>query len=101
MLCLQRELVVYGDGSQTTTCGALKVYAFGTHPNCYVKSGVCTLPPTDWEIVIKTVRIKELFNSLDAFKATLETVTGCAGLYLWLVEKAILSALDRKRQNQQ
>ena len=82
MLCLQRDLVVYGDGSQTTTCDALKLYAFATHANCYVKGGICTLSPTDWVMIIKTVSFKEIFSSLDALKATLQTVKGCIGFYL-------------------
>jgi hypothetical protein len=89
MLCLQSNLVAYGDGSQTTTCSALKVYAFGTHADCYVKNGICTLPPTDWVKIIKTVSITELFSSLDALKATLQAVKGCVGFYVWLIGNAI------------
>jgi len=85
MLCLQRDLVAYGDGSQTTTCDALKLYAFATHADCYVKGGICTLSPTDWVMIIKTVSFKELFGSLNALKATLQTVNGCIGFYLWLI----------------
>jgi hypothetical protein len=87
MLCLQRDLVVYGDGSQTITCDALKLYAFATHADCYVKSGICTLSPADWAIIIETVSFKELFSSLDALKATLQTVKECIGFYLWLIGK--------------
>ena len=85
MLCLQRDLVVYGDGSQTTTCDALKLYAFATHADCYVKSGLCTLSPTGWLKIIETVSFKELFSSVDALMATLQTIKGCIGFYLWLV----------------
>jgi hypothetical protein len=95
MLCLQRDLVIYGNGSQTTTCSALKLYAFGTHSDCYVRSGVCTLSPTDWETIVKTVSLKELFSSLDALKATLQTFNGCVGFYLWLIDKTILKVVDR------
>lgn len=90
MLCLQSDLVIYGNGLQNTTCSALKAYAFGTHADCYVKSGICALPPTDWVKIIKTVSIKELFSSLDALKATLQTVKGCVGFYVWLIGNAIL-----------
>ena len=62
MLCLQSDLVVYGDGLQTTTCSALKTYAFATHADCYVKSGICTLSPTDWAKIIKTVSTTKLFK---------------------------------------
>ncbi|KAI9765240.1 MAG: hypothetical protein M1840_007732 [Geoglossum simile] len=94
MLCLQRSLVIYGDGSQTTTCDALRTFAFDTHPDCYVKSGVCTLPPSDWEVIVTTVSFKELFSSLEALKATLQTVDGCVDFYLWLIKKAILKVVD-------
>jgi hypothetical protein len=94
MLCLQRDLVVYGDGSQSISCPDLRTFAFNTHPDCYVKSGVCTLPPSDWEIIISTVSFKELFSSLDALKATLQTVKGCADFYVWLIDRAILKVVD-------
>ncbi|KAH0545475.1 hypothetical protein FGG08_000476 [Glutinoglossum americanum] len=93
MLCLQRALVIYGDGSQSTTCPALREYAFATHPGCYVQSGVCALPPSDWEDIISTVSFGELFSSFDALKATLKTVGGCVEFYLWLVEREVLGAV--------
>jgi hypothetical protein len=95
MLCLQSDLVVYGDGLQTTTCSAIKAYAFGTHADCYVKSGICTLSPTDWAKIIKTVSITELFSSLDALKATLQAVKGCLGFYVWLVGRTISKIVSR------
>lgn len=93
MLCLQRDLVIYGDGSQTTTCSALEDYAFGTHPDCYVNSGLCTLPPTDWWIIVNTVGITQLFNSLNAFKATLQAAGGCIEFYLWVIANGLADAL--------
>jgi len=87
MLCLQRDLVVYGDGSQTIACDMLKLDAFATHADCYVKSGICTLSPVDWVTIVKTVSFKELFSSFDALKATLQTVKGCIGFYLWLIAR--------------
>jgi hypothetical protein len=90
MLCLQRDLVIYGDGSQTTTCSALKDYAFGTHPDCYVKSGVCLLPPTDWKIITDTVGFNQLFDDADAIKATLLAAVECADFYLWIISMGLL-----------
>lgn len=89
MLCLQQALVRYADGSENTTCDALRDYAFTTHPTCYVKSGICTLSPADWEAIVNIVTIKQLFSSLEAFKATVEAAAGCAEFYVWLVAKEI------------
>jgi hypothetical protein len=63
MLCLQRALVPYGKGREPTTCEAVKEYAFGTHPSCYINSGVFTLPPSDWPINVNTVGLLDLFSS--------------------------------------
>jgi hypothetical protein len=94
MLCLQRDLVIYGDGSQTTTCSALEDYAFGTHPDCYVNSGLCTLPPTDWKIITDTVGFTELFSNLDALKGTLQAAGECVEFYLWVIANGVADALE-------
>lgn len=95
MLCLQKNLVPYATGEQSTTCSALKEFAFGTHPGCYVSSGVCALPPQDWEVIIKTVSLKELFGSIDALKATLQTAGDCVEFYEWLIERGIVKLVDK------
>ncbi|KAL2011332.1 hypothetical protein VTN00DRAFT_4050 [Thermoascus crustaceus] len=83
VLCLQRKLVPYAavDGGPqefigTTTCDALKEYALSTHPGCYIESGVCTLPPSDWVAIVDIIGI-EAFGDLDVLKAALETMEGC------------------------
>lgn len=95
MLCLQRALVPYATGEQQGTCAKIKEFAFGTHPGCYVSSGVCALPPSDWEIVIKTVSLKELFGSVDALKATLQTAKDCVKFYEWLIERGIVKVVEK------
>jgi hypothetical protein len=92
MLCLQRDLVPYalGGAQGFADCQALKDFAFSTHPVCYVQSGLCALPVTDWEvIVLRIVGLNTLFDSWDAFKATIEAAQGCAEFYAWVVEHAI------------
>jgi hypothetical protein len=95
MLCLQRNLVPYALGEKSATCPKLKEFAFGTHPGCYVSSGVCALPPKDWEVVISTVSLKELFGSVDALKATLQTAGNCVEFYEWLIERGIVKVIDK------
>jgi hypothetical protein len=95
MLCLQRNLIPYTDGTKSDTCDALKTFAFGTHPGCYVSSGVCALPPQDWQIIISTVSLQELFGSIDSLKATLQTANNCVDFYLWLVERGIVRVVDK------
>lgn len=95
MLCLQNKLVPYATGAEkAASCSALKSAAFATHPSCYVSSGVCKLPPTDWAIIIQTVSLKELFGSLDALKQTLITVSDCAGFYEYLIKQGIIKVVD-------
>lgn len=97
MLCLQRNLVPFATGQQSTTCPALKTFAFGTHPGCYVSSGVCALPPQDWEVIIKTVSLKELFGSIDALKASLQTAGICVEFYQWLIERGIIKLVQKAK----
>jgi hypothetical protein len=92
MLCLQRDLVPYvlGAAQGFSDCQALENFAFSTHPVCYVDSGLCALPVTDWEAIVeKIVGVTTLFDSWDAFKATVEAAGGCAEFYAWLVEHII------------
>ncbi|KAM5437774.1 hypothetical protein MferCBS31731_005278 [Microsporum ferrugineum] len=86
MLCLQQKLVPFGTGQEQTTCPAIREFAFATHPDCYIKGGVCLLPPTDWVVIVGTVGLLELFDSVDALVATLKTVGGCLEFYLWLIK---------------
>ncbi|KAK2877796.1 hypothetical protein FQN49_001194 [Arthroderma sp. PD_2] len=86
MLCLQEKLVPYGTGQQAATCPDIRKFAFATHPDCYIKGGVCTLPPTDWFVIVGTVGFLELFDSVDALVATLKTVGGCIDFYIWLIK---------------
>ncbi|OXV05855.1 hypothetical protein Egran_06377 [Elaphomyces granulatus] len=61
---------------------------FGTHPDCYVKSGLCTLPPTDWWTITDTVSFAALFNSVNSFKAVLEAASEDAeGIWARIFEK--------------
>ena len=93
MLCLQRALVPFAT-YESTTCPELKGAAIATHPDCYVNSGVCVLPPTDWAVIVNTVDLKDLFGSLDQLKAVLKTVDDCADFYLWLIKRGVIKVLD-------
>lgn len=93
MLCLQRKLVpfdIVGSAQQNiTTCDALKDYAFGTHPACYIEGGICSLPVSDWEDILNNIiTIPQLLDP-EVFKNALQTAAGCAEFYLWLVAKGI------------
>ncbi|PGG95408.1 hypothetical protein AJ80_09966 [Polytolypa hystricis UAMH7299] len=90
MHCLQTKLVPYATGTKKGSCSALKTFAFASHPNCYVRSGVCTLPPKDWKVIVNTVGFTELFSSKDALIATLKTVKGCKDFYIWLIKQGVI-----------
>lgn len=94
MLCLQNALVPYATGEQQATCDEVKKYAFGTHPDCYVDSGLCTLPPSDWAIIVDTVSLRELFGSWDVLKAALQTAGQCGKLYAWLIAHEIFHVVE-------
>lgn len=87
MHCLQLALVPDAIDANATTCQALETQAFGTHAGCYVNNGLCTLGIKNWAAIIEIVNIKTLFESWDAFKATLEAAGECAEFIAWLVAK--------------
>ncbi|KAJ7655696.1 hypothetical protein DFH06DRAFT_1132781 [Mycena polygramma] len=89
MHCLQEALVpdAIAAPDASTTCAALEDKAFGTHAHCYVSSGICKLPPSDWAAVLEIVDIETLFDSWDAFKATLLAGTECLEFYAFLVAR--------------
>jgi hypothetical protein len=104
-LCLQDALVPYadatagreGEGESAVTCDEIKQFAFSTHPACYVDSGVCKLPPTDWVVIVRTVSLPELFGSWEALKATLQTAGRCGAFYLWLIKQGIVDVVGGKK----
>lgn len=95
MECLQKELVPEAIEAQgaATTCAALEEKAFDSHSRCYVQSGVCTLPPTDWETILRVVGLGTLFGSWNALKEARLTLAGCANSAL-LVPLTLLEQFE-------
>lgn len=93
MRCLQDHLIPYGTDAQHLSCADLKKYAFSNHPTCYVDSGVCTLPTGDWLVIINTVSLSRLFDSIDALKATLQTAGDCAEFYASLIDQKVIGII--------
>lgn len=89
MHCLQLALVSDATDANPTTCQALETQAFGTHAGCYVDNGLCTLGIADWAAIIKIVNIETLFQSWDAFKATVEAAGECAAFIAWMVAEGL------------
>ncbi|KZP24755.1 hypothetical protein FIBSPDRAFT_856524 [Athelia psychrophila] len=89
MHCLQLALVPDAVDANATTCPALETQAFGTHAGCYVNNGLCSLGIHDWLAIIEIVDIKTLFDSWDAFKATVEAAGDCAAFIAWMVAKGL------------
>lgn len=90
MHCLQEALVPDVTRSATETCEELSDKAFGTHARCYLSSGLCDLPPEDWAAIVEIVDFKTLFQSWDAFKASVEAASGCLQFYLFLIKHFLL-----------
>ncbi|CAG8471073.1 6456_t:CDS:2 [Dentiscutata heterogama] len=74
MLCLQKALISTYKNNKTT-CSEISNTAFNSHASCYITSGVCFLPPTDWGVIFETVSLKDIFGSKQAFTQALETAS--------------------------
>ncbi|KAM5461826.1 hypothetical protein MferCBS49748_007028 [Microsporum ferrugineum] len=92
--CLQEKLVPYATSQKRASCEALQEYAFATHPPCYIDNGLCTLPPSDWLVILHTVGVEGLFGNIDAFIATLEAAGGCIDFYIWLIRGQFIDKTD-------
>lgn len=78
MTCLQRFLIAGPlTGQCRLTCDALRTAAFGSHPTCYVDSGVCDLLARDWVQLVLTIG-KDL-ATLDTLKQAVTTGGQCLG----------------------
>lgn len=89
MHCLQLALVTDATDVNATTCEALEDHAFGTHARCYVDNGVCKLGIEDWEAILEIVDIETLFQSWDAFKATVEAGVECGEYFAFMLLKKL------------
>ncbi|KAF7342192.1 hypothetical protein MVEN_01807100 [Mycena venus] len=92
MLCLQNALVPEATGAPgaAATCADLKTKAFATHADCYVDSGLCSLPITDWEKVsVEIVGPGTLVESFDALKATASVGLQCTKFFAEVVASYI------------
>jgi len=86
MHCLQLALVPEATGetplstssSTPSSCAKLEDKAFRSHAGCYVDNGLCTLDFNDWVAVLEIVNLRTLFESSEAFKATMGAAFGCA-----------------------
>ncbi len=39
----------------TSSCSDIRQGAFDSHPQCYLDSGLCSLPPSDWAHIVATI----------------------------------------------
>ncbi|KAF5345490.1 hypothetical protein D9757_013513 [Collybiopsis confluens] len=81
MACLQRALVTELDipapSSSSEACKALETKAFSTHAPCYLSSGLCSLNPKDWAVIVDIIGIRTLFGTRDALRGAVEAGEGC------------------------
>lgn len=90
MSCLQRALVPELSipvVDATEVCKSLEEKAFSTHAPCYLSSGLCSLPPSDWVVIIEIINLKTLLSSWDAFIGGVEAAKGCLEFLAWSLEK--------------
>ncbi|KAJ6788529.1 hypothetical protein PWT90_01643 [Aphanocladium album] len=80
MTCLQTFLIRGPLTQCGLTCAGLKSAAFGSHPACYVDSGVCDLPVADWVQLVITIRDDLL--TLATLKQAVTTGGRCLGHYM-------------------
>ncbi|CAG8513571.1 7076_t:CDS:2 [Acaulospora morrowiae] len=93
MLCLQRALVSSYDNNKTT-CTDIYNTAFDSHAPCYITSGICILPPTDWEVLFETIGFKTLFGNLKIIIQALKTAGECATFYVWFLAEVCKSLCE-------
>lgn len=74
LLCLQTALRDRIDA--TTSCADVRTRAFDSHPECYVDSGFCELPFTDWLAVATTIDGRD-WLSRDAQRQVTATARAC------------------------
>lgn len=74
LVCLQVALRERIDA--TTSCGDVRTRAFDSHPECYVDSGFCELPLSDWFAVAVTIDGRD-WLSADAQRQLAATAHAC------------------------
>ncbi|OZJ06316.1 hypothetical protein BZG36_00725 [Bifiguratus adelaidae] len=77
-LCLQQDLLK--DANCNSNCTAVNDDAFASHAGCYIQSGLCSLPPTDWIAIEETIGFLTIFETWNAFKEALDAAGACAEL---------------------
>lgn len=50
--------------------------AFFSHPDCYVRGGICTLPPSDWWVIVTAIDYVD-----HDLKQTVTTASSCLGSF--------------------
>ena len=80
MLCLQKSLNPYVTNiniHKKDACSALKDFAFSTHSECYVDSGVCELSCSDIKAVFAIIENSLLTDLVPTIKQVIETADAC------------------------
>lgn len=68
--CLMQALEA--DASDALSCRDLQQLAFDSHPGCYIEAGFCSLPITDWILILNTVDREDI-----DLRQILSTGIGC------------------------
>jgi hypothetical protein len=99
MSCLQIALVpvVTSVCDTDTACQAIQSAAFASHAKCYVDSGFCSLPASDFVAVITTVG-GDLAN-LDALKQIGSTLEGCVDNIIASIKTEIVKIISELPTN--
>lgn len=74
LVCLQEKLRERIDAQ--TSCEDVRTIAFDSHPECYVDSGFCQLPLSDWFAVAATIDGRD-WLSKDALRQVSTTAHAC------------------------
>lgn len=76
LLCLQRY--IHNNITENSSCNIVRERAFDSHSDCYVRCGVCSLPPGDLDRIMNTIDSDD-FDLWEAF----ETVFSGCGLFMF------------------
>lgn len=82
LVCLQNAVILFCQKNSCSNCEKIRTLAYGSHADCYTKSGLCYLNPYDLFLIGVTPDIKNDVLNKDGLKQVAEVAGLCGGSYL-------------------
>jgi hypothetical protein len=81
LVCLQNAVISFCHINSCSSCKKIRELAYGSHADCYTKSGLCYLNPYDLFLIGVTPDIKNDVLNEDGLKQVGEVAGLCGGRY--------------------